>query len=129
MPESAAPATLAARARAAALVLLLALLAVVVLLIAREASSPLSAAMLALFLLVPLLMPLPGVWRSRRRTFAWATLCLTPHFIFALMEIVANPALRSIAAAMLFLGTGLVIALVAYLRLTRGQASEPGVRS
>jgi uncharacterized membrane protein len=101
-------------------------MAVVVLLIARQASSPLSAAMLAMFLLVPLLMPLPGVWRSRRRTYAWATLCLTPHFIFALMELVANPGLRPLAAAMLLVGTGLAIALVAYLRLTREQ--ELGVR-
>jgi uncharacterized membrane protein len=115
-------ATLAARARTAVLALLLSLLAVVGLLIAREASGPASAAMLVLFLLVPLLLPLPGVWRAERRTYAWATLCLTPHFVYALMEIVANPALRSITAAMLLLGTALAIALVAYLRLTRGQS-------
>jgi uncharacterized membrane protein len=121
MPEVAVTtAALATRARAAVLVLLLALLAVVVLLVVRAAPNPLSAGLLALFLLVPLLMPLPGLWRSRRRTYAWATLCLTPHFVFALMELVANPGLRPLAAAMLLLGTGLVIALVAYLRLSRG---------
>jgi len=110
----------AARARTAVVSLLLALVALVVLLIARDASSAASAASLALFLLLPLLLPLPGLWRARRRTFAWATLCLTPHFVFALMELVANPALRLISAAMLLLATGLMVALVAYLRLTRG---------
>jgi len=111
---------LAARARIAAVSLLLVLVTLVVLLIARDASRPAAAASLALFLLLPLLLPLAGLWRGRRRTFAWATLCLTPHFVFALMEIVANPALRAIAAAMLLLATGLMVALVAYLRLTRG---------
>jgi uncharacterized membrane protein len=125
MPDLApVPTVLAARARTAAVTLLLALGAVAVLLIARDASSPGSAALLALFLLVPLLLPLPGLWRGQRRTFAWATLCLTPHFVFALTEIVANPALRSITAAMLLLGTSLMIALVAYLRLTRGSGER-----
>jgi uncharacterized membrane protein len=126
MPDPTGTALLATRARTAVVTLLLALVGVVVLLIARDASSPLAAALLALFLLLPLLLPLPGLWRAQRRTYAWATLCLTPHFVFALMEIVANPALRSLAAAMLLLGTGLMVALVAYLRLTRGQ--ESGVR-
>jgi uncharacterized membrane protein len=99
--------------------LLLALSAVVVLVIARDASSPVAGAMLVLFLLVPLLLPARGLWRRERRTFAWATLCLTPHFVFALMEIVANPALRLTAAAMLLLASGLMVALVAYLRVTR----------
>ena len=44
---------------------------------------------------------------------------LTPHFIYALTEIVANPAIRPLAAAIFVIGLGLAIALVAYLRLTR----------
>ena len=120
MPEpTAAPAQLADRARTMVLLLLLALAVVVVLVLARDASSPGSAAMLALFLLLPLLLPVAGLWRRERRTYAWASLCLTPHFVFALMEIVANPALRLTAAAMLLLASGLMVALVAYLRVTR----------
>ena len=111
---------MAERARTAALWLLFALMAIVGLLITRDAGSALSAALLALCLLLPLLLPLPGLWQRRRRTYAWATLCLAPHFIFALVEIVANPALRPLAAVVLLLGTGLMVALVAYLRLTRG---------
>jgi len=82
--------------------------------------SPVSFWLLVLLLVVPLAATLPGLLRSNRRTFAWATLCVTPHFVYALTEVVANPAIRLLAAAMLGLGLGLVVTLVAYLRLTRG---------
>ena len=69
---------------------------------------------------MPLALPLPGMLRRRRRTYAWATLCLTPHFVYALTELVANPALRLHAGAMLVLSLALMVALVAYLR-SRGR--------
>ena len=53
-----------------------------------------------------------------RRTYAWATLCVTPYFVYGLTEIVANPALRGVAL-MLLASLGLVAALIANLRLTR----------
>jgi len=81
--------------------------------------SPVSFWLLVLLLVAPLVATLPGLLRSNRRTFAWATLCVTPHFIYALTEAVANPAIRLLAAAMLGLSLGLVVTLVAYLRLTR----------
>ena len=71
------------------------------------------------FLVLPLLITLPWLLRRQRRTFAWATLCVTPHFVYALTEVVANPAIRLLAAALLSVSLGLVLALVAYLRLTR----------
>jgi uncharacterized membrane protein len=71
------------------------------------------------FLVVPLVITLPGILRRNRRTFAWATLCITPHFIYALTEVVANPAIRVLTAAMMVAALGLTLALVAYLRLTR----------
>jgi uncharacterized membrane protein len=82
--------------------------------------SPLSFWLLVLLLVAPLVATLPGLLRSDRRTFAWATLCVTPHFVYALTETVANPTIRSLAATMLGLSLGLVVTLVAYLRLTRG---------
>ena len=82
--------------------------------------SPVSFWLLVLLLVAPLVATLPGLLRSNRRTFAWATLCVTPHFVYALTEAVANPAIRLLAAAMLGLSLGLVVTLVAYLRLTRG---------
>lgn len=83
--------------------------------------SPVSFWLLVLLLVAPLAATLPGLLRSNRRTFAWATLCVTPHFIYALTEAVANPAIRLLAAAMLGLSLGLVVTLVAYLRLTRAE--------
>jgi uncharacterized membrane protein len=77
-------------------------------------------------LLVPLLLPVPGILRAHRRTFAWATLCVTPYFIFGFTELVANPALRPAALGMLIMSLGLVAALVAYLRLTRPSAADQG---
>lgn len=74
---------------------------------------------LAAALLWPLLLPLPGLLRRRRRTFAWATLCVTPYFIYGTTEAVANPAVRALAAAILAASLALFVALVAYLRLTR----------
>lgn len=78
-------------------------------------------------LLAPLLWPLPGLWSGRRRTYAWATLCLTPALVYALMETVANPAARTAAAFVLFAVLLAFIALVAHLRATRGaDSSAPG---
>ena len=70
-------------------------------------------------LLAPLLLPLPGLWSGRRRTYAWATLCLTPALVYALTEAVANPAART-ATALVLLGVVLAfVGLVAHLRITR----------
>jgi uncharacterized membrane protein len=70
-------------------------------------------------LLLPLALPVPGILRAQRRTFAWATLCVTPYFIYGFTEIVANPGLHGVALVMLLASLGLVGALIAYLRLTR----------
>jgi uncharacterized membrane protein len=109
----------AGRARAAALTFL-ALLAVTSLLAAYQGErSAVSLALLVFLLVTPLAIAVPGMLARNRRTFAWATLCVTPHFIYALTELVANPAIRMLAASILVLSLALVVALVAYLRLTR----------
>jgi len=79
---------------------------------------PASLARLAI-LLVPLLLPLPGLLRGQRRTYAWATLCVTPYFVYGLTEVIANPAVRAPAAAILFSSLAWFVALVTYLRVTR----------
>ena len=81
----------------------------------------LALALLALLAVTSLLAAVPGMLARNRRTYAWATLCVTPHFIYALTELVANPSIRVLAASMLVLGLALVVALVAYLRLTRAE--------
>jgi len=123
MPETVLgglPLPAVARARTIVLALLGALAIVVVLALLRSAAGASgSVALLATVLLLPLALPLRGLLRHDRRTYAWATLCLTPHFVYGLTELVANPALRMHAAAILLLALALMIALVAYLRLTR----------
>jgi uncharacterized membrane protein len=113
-------ATLAARrTRIAVFALLATLFVASACAVLRESASDGATTLLAVFLLVPLALPLPGLVRSTRRTHAWATLCLTPHFLYALTEMVANPALRPLAGLIFLLALSLLVALVAYLRLTR----------
>ena len=114
----------ARRARALVLLLLAALLASVVALIVsqlRAGSSPVGAILL---LLLPLLLPAHGLWRGYRRTYAWATLCLTPVFVYALTEIVANPSVRALAVVLLLGSFALLGALIAFLRLTRPETDR-----
>lgn len=84
----------------------------------RSESSPASLAWLAA-LLVPLLLPLPGLWRRTRRTCAWATLCVAPYFAYGTTEVIANPAVRAEAAAILFASLAWFVSLVYCLRVTR----------
>lgn len=109
----------AGRARLIALTLVLLLAGLSLLAAFFGERSTVSFWLVVAFLVLPLLITLPGLLRRQRRTFAWATLCVTPHFVYALTEVVANPAIRLLAAAMLSVSLGLVLALVAYLRLTR----------
>jgi uncharacterized membrane protein len=115
-------ATGAGRARLSSLALVLLLIALSVMAAFFGERSPVSFWLVVALLVVPLVITLPGILRSNRRTYAWATLCVTPHFVYALTEVVANPAIRLLAAAMIAVALGLTLALVAYLRLTRPQA-------
>ena len=88
---------------------------------------PASVTRLAI-LLVPLLLPLPGLLRGQRRTYAWATLCVTPYFVYGLTEVIANPAVRAPAGAILFASLAWFVTLVNYLRATRAsRAVDPQV--
>jgi uncharacterized membrane protein len=124
--EGARPADAAGRARGVALLLLAVLMVNAAVAVRLEAGSPVSTVVLGTLLLGPLALPVPGIVRRDRRAYAWATLCLTPHFVYGLTELVANPALRSVAAVMLLLSLALMLALVGYLRLTRGAPAETG---
>lgn len=76
--------------------------------------------------LLPVLLPLPGLLRGRRRTYAWATLCVTPYFVYGLTEVVANPGVRLAAGAILLASLAWFVALVAFLRWSR--ATGPGAQ-
>ena len=118
-PASPAPVAPAARSMRIRALGLLALLAVSVAL-AVGLTFPWPRNMLiGAVLLIPLALPVAGIVRSQRRTFAWGTLCVTPYFIYGCMELVANPELRVLATAILLASLGLAATLIAYLRLTR----------
>ncbi len=76
-------------------------------------------------MLLPLLLPLPGLWRGNRRTCAWATLCVAPYFIYGVTEVIANPIVRVTAAMILFAGLAWFASLVYCLRATRPLHSRP----
>jgi uncharacterized membrane protein len=117
MPDAVAAS--AARSRVLVLILFAALAGCAAWAIVRGTSTTLERTFLAGLLLLPLALPLPGLWRNDRRTYAWATLCLTPHVVYAITEAVANPSLRTAAVAMLLLAFAALATLVAHLRLTR----------
>jgi len=73
-------------------------------------------------LLIPVAAPLRGLVRGTRRTYAWATLCVAPYFIYGITEAVANPAVRGTAGVILFASLAWFVALVSYLRMSRGEA-------
>jgi uncharacterized membrane protein len=85
----------------------------------RSAAWPANLA-LTVVLLLPVVAPLPGLVRGNRRTYAWATLCVAPYFVYGTTEVIANAAVRGSASAILFASLAWFVALVWYLRLMRG---------
>jgi uncharacterized membrane protein len=115
-PPAAPPAVVRAwRLTLAAAALLAACVAAAAL---HGAAWPANLAWLAV-LLIPVLLPLPGLWRRTRRTCAWATLCVAPYFAYGTTEVIANPAVRVEASAILFASLAWFVSLVYCLRVTR----------
>ncbi|PZN29027.1 MAG: DUF2069 domain-containing protein [Proteobacteria bacterium] len=114
----------ARRARSVTLALHFGLMAVVVLW--QLAQAPTAGHLtLAAVLTLPLWLPIRGLWRGVRRTYAWATLCVIPYFVLGITEVIANPGARIWAALCLLLALLLFAMLVAYLRITRPHAGAP----
>jgi uncharacterized membrane protein len=65
---------------------------------------------------LPLTAPLNGLVRGRRYTYAWATLFAVPYVMFALTEILVNPAARWVASVSLFLVFSWFCSMVLFLR-------------
>jgi uncharacterized membrane protein len=68
---------------------------------------------------LPLLVPLRGLLRGSRYTYAWATLFAIPYLMFVVTELLANPRARWVAALSLLLVFAWFCAMVSYLRLSR----------
>ncbi len=68
---------------------------------------------------LPLLAPLNGLLRGRRHTYAWATLFAVPYLVFALTELLVNPAARWVAALSLLLIFAWFCSMILFLRISR----------
>jgi uncharacterized membrane protein len=60
--------------------------------------------------------PLNGLIRGRRYTYAWATLFAIPYLVFALTELLVNPAARWAASISLLLVFSWFCTMVLFLR-------------
>jgi uncharacterized membrane protein len=120
MPTLAAPAALPAvaplarRARIAALACLLALIALG---LAWElVLAPTGRGALVLKVL-PLLLPLPGLWRGRRYTFRWTCLLLWLYVTEGVVRATSDPAPGALLGSLeVALSLGLFAACAAYIR-------------
>jgi uncharacterized membrane protein len=65
---------------------------------------------------LPLLAPLHGLVTGRRYTYAWATLFAIPYLMFALTELLVNPAARWVAFISLLLVFGWFCTMILFLR-------------
>jgi uncharacterized membrane protein len=74
---------------------------------------------LCLLAVVPLLVPLQGLWRGRRYTYAWATLLAAAYLAFATTELLVNPAARWVAGLSLILVFLWFCTMILYLRTSR----------
>jgi uncharacterized membrane protein len=70
---------------------------------------------------LPLLAPLNGLVRGRRHTYAWATLFAIPYLVFAMTELLVNPAARWVAALSLLLVFAWFCTMILFLRASRAQ--------
>jgi uncharacterized membrane protein len=68
---------------------------------------------------LPLLAPLHGLVRGRRHTYAWATLFAVPYLVFALTELLVNPAARWVASVSLLLVFAWFCTMILFLRASR----------
>ena len=75
--------------------------------------------LICILAVLPMLAPLNGLLRGRRHTYAWATLFAIPYLVFALTELLVNPAARWVAAMSLLLVFGWFCTMILFLRASR----------
>ncbi|WP_353252163.1 DUF2069 domain-containing protein [Salinisphaera sp. PC39] len=71
---------------------------------------------LAVVFIVPLLPPLPGLWRGRPYTYAWTSLLVLAYLAGLITEFWSNPA-RGYSGVALFAAAALFVACLAFVRL------------
>jgi uncharacterized membrane protein len=70
--------------------------------------------------IAPLLLPLAGLARGHRNTYAWCSLLTIPYMALGVTELIADPRQRAVPAALLLLAFAWLVVLIAYLRASRG---------
>lgn len=80
-----------------------------------SSTAPLNVTML-IIATVPLLLLVPGLWQANRFATTLAGLLIPFHFAYAVMELIANPAVRGWVAIQTFLTLLLFAAVLAVLR-------------
>lgn len=86
------------------------------LLIMHGVSSNSPGMVTGLALVVPLLVPLKGLWARSAYTYRWASLLVIAYIAYGLVEVIANPSLRPWAIGILVAAFLLFVSLVTYLR-------------
>jgi uncharacterized membrane protein len=71
---------------------------------------------ICLLAVLPLGAPLRGLIQGRRYTYAWATLFAIPYLVFALTELLVNPAARWVASVSLLLIFSWFCTMILFLR-------------
>ena len=69
---------------------------------------------LAAIATLPLLLPLPGVWRGSLRSMTWAGYLSMLYLVIGITEAWANPAQRSPAVAQVILVTAYILAVLRF---------------
>jgi uncharacterized membrane protein len=77
-----------------------------------------------LLLAVPLLLPLPGLWRDRLYTYRWVGFMTLIYLCIGISESVANPELRSYGLVTAVSSITLFLASIYYARYLRLQQHQ-----
>jgi uncharacterized membrane protein len=82
-----------------------------------------------LLLALPLLAPLPGLWRRRTYTAAWASMLLVFYVAGLLAEGVAQPQRRAVGSALSVVAALDFVALLLFVRLSARERAAPAART
>ena len=122
------PAGAFGQARAITFLLLGSLLALLIAWHARHYSAP-TAWLASAVAVAPWLLALRPLLRGRPDAYRGGLMLTTPYLGYALMELVANPGARAIAATTVFVSFSLAVAFTACLRFSRRAAAAPTSRT
>jgi uncharacterized membrane protein len=124
----AAPTRAVANARTVVLALVAALCVVLVAWhVARYSAH--AAAFAIPVLVTPWALPLRGLLRGDRRTYVLTPMVAVPYLAYGLMEVLANPGARAYAGATVLLAFAIVVAAIAFLRVSRPPPQAPSERT